>query len=248
MPVSDIFKRVWYEAGLTSIGYPSGDPVASSDTTTLTIIEAIRRGVRKRVIPAHEWRALTVEKSFATLAQEAQDNSALEITEVDRFIIGSPWDESSRRPITGPVSNMEWRAITKAQLPTGVFGVIYFVRDGKSWVAHVYPVPAADLTFSFSYVSRKWVTRYVASDWVDDDDFSAGTDNSLLSEDLVSAAGAVEALDMFGEDSQKKEAEFEQLMAREISRDGGRRIRRVGYSDDDEPMFGTNTGTNVVVP
>lgn len=121
-----------------------------------------------------DWQKLTKEKTFTSLAQETQTDMVA--SDLDRFVNGTFWNRTRRRPFMGPVTPQEWQEI-KAWTVSPVPEIFRYRGDDIL----LQPVPTAGDTFAYEYVSTQWCE---SSAGTDQSAWAADTDVALLPERL----------------------------------------------------------------
>lgn len=121
------------------------------------------------------WQKLRKEKTFTSLASETQ--TAMVATDLARFVDGTFWNRTRRRPFVGPLSPQDWQRMkaTTALANSDMFTV----RGGDILMS---PTPTAGHTFAYEYVSTQWCE---SSGGTDQSVWTADTDVGLLDERLM---------------------------------------------------------------
>ncbi len=121
--------------------------------TTQLLLELAKTEVEETA-KAKEWPALRRTQSFtATLASlQAAPGKP---TDFDRAIRQTFWNDTTNRPMGGPISDQEWAAANGWPITSGITQYVMFRYDGL----HIYPVPAAADTIKFDYIiNTPWET------------------------------------------------------------------------------------------
>jgi hypothetical protein len=161
---------------------------------------------------AHPWQALTAEQTFATVAAEAQ--AAALPTDFDRFVTGSLFNRTTRRPLDGPLTPGQWQA--RATLPALDPAVLAWRERGA--VVLLSPVPPAGQTIAFEYVSVNFARSAGGSPR---DRFLADDDTAVLDEPLLGDALAWMFLAAKGLAFGEALAQFQRSLDQAKARDGG---------------------------
>lgn len=170
MTLLSLIRDVCAEIGLPR---PSAAFAATDPTIRALMVHAQEEGASlSRMGP---WQALRKEKTFTSLAQEEQ--TAMIATDLARFVDGTFWNRSRRRPLRGPVSAYEWQRI-KASTTSPVSDT--FAVRGNAILIN--PAPPAGQTFAYEYQSVNWCE---ASGGTDQSAWAADTDVGLLPERLM---------------------------------------------------------------
>lgn len=165
-----------YFANRTGIPAPAS-VIGSSDPETLQMLRLLEEEGNDLALRGN-WGALTIDVTHTTVASEDQGAIDTICPTSFRYIINdTTWDRSTRLPLF-PVDVTDWQAI-KATI-SSVQPYRYLLQGGHFYVT---PVPAAGLTWAWSYMSSAWIlngsskVRY----------FVADTDTMLLPDDLLLA-------------------------------------------------------------
>lgn len=125
------------------------------------------------------WQALTYQATHTTTATEDQGAITTIAPNGFRKIINETiWDRNDRLPVLGPEDAVDWQAL-KAVVVTGP-RYRYRIRGGRMLVN---PVPPADHTWAFEYVSKYWIVDTGGTQYKQY--FTADSDTTLLPDDLV---------------------------------------------------------------
>ena len=172
MSLLDIAQRAASRLGLRQ----PQTVVGSNDLTAQILLEfANQEG--EELSRYHNWQALTVQKTFTTLAQVVQ-TSALPSTDYDRMVYNAEiWNRSLNLRYRGPTNSRIWQQI-QSGVGAGVAGWWRIVGDPLN----IYPAPTAGQTIAFEYISKKWCESSLG---VDQEEFLADTDVALISERLI---------------------------------------------------------------
>lgn len=149
--------------------------VCTSTDATITQMLAFANEEGTELSLWGDWRKLRKQKVFTTLAQEAQ--TGMVPTDLGAWSDETAWNRSTRRPLWGPVSEMQWQA-WKAFDTFPVLDVWFF--QGEDIL--IQPIPPAGETYAFEYRSNGWCQSNVGmpqSEW------TADTDTGVLSERIM---------------------------------------------------------------
>lgn len=163
------------QSAADKIGVKRPTLVVSNNTPTIIQLLDYCNQSGDELMRSYDWQVLTKEKTFTSVASETQTDMVA--TDLDRFINETFWNRTQRRPFKGPLSPQEWQQI-KATVVTPVREV-FRQRGGDILIQ---PVPSAGDTFAYEYVSTQWRTD---TNDTAIDSFSADTDKSLISENLI---------------------------------------------------------------
>lgn len=169
----------------------------------------------------HAWQRLTKEKTFTTVATEAQTNALPD--DFDRFVPETFYNRTKARPVEGPLTAQEY-ADYKGRLSTWAFEK--FRLRGNDIL--ILPTPAAGETMAYEYVSLWWAA--LASDTTTGvaDEFENDSDEPLLDSEAVTLGVSWRFLRARGLDYSEPFAQYENAVAQLIGRDGGTRRLSMG--------------------
>jgi hypothetical protein len=129
---------------------------------------------------------------------------------------GTFWDRTLTQPVTGPLSPIEWQAL-KARTATGPYPS-YRLFGGK---LYAYPAPAAGNTWVFEYQSTYFCQ---SSAGANQSAWAVDTDVGVLDENLMELGIVWRFKKKNGLDYSEDFRSYEQKLANETSRAGGRRV------------------------
>lgn len=163
----------------------------------------------------HGWQAITKEKTFTTVAAEAQTGAIP--SDFDRIVPGTVYNRTSTRIVTGPLTAQEY-ADYKGRLTSIVYEA--FRIRGNAML--VLPTPSAGHTFAFEYVSKWWCggaasTEPTQEAWV------ADTDIPYLDDEMFRLGITWRFLRSRGADYAEPFQQYELQLATLMGRDGGTR-------------------------
>ena len=144
MTLLTIIQDACAEIGLPR---PTGAMAATDPTVRALLVAANEEGAA--LAKAHDWQALRAEQTFTSVATETQ--TGILPAAFGRFVNGTFWNRTRRRPFRGPASPPEWQRI-KASTTSPVFDT--FTYRGDAILLN--PVPSAGWTFAFEYISKYW--------------------------------------------------------------------------------------------
>lgn len=142
-------------------------PSSVIDNTDQEIIEllAFAQEEGKELARRHDWQILRKEKTFTTLATEAQE--ALP-SDFGRFVNETFWNRTRKHPLFGPLTPQEWQ-YNKNWASSPVTDS-FTVRGGLILID---PTPTAGETMAYEYISKNFCQSSggtVQSAWAADDD------------------------------------------------------------------------------
>lgn len=160
---------------LIGIGVPAAVMTATDDLTVQ--LRALAQDSLTDITKRHGWQGLRVERTFATVASQAQPGSLP--ADYDRMAPGiTIWNRSTSLPLVGPVAPEQW-AMDKAWNTAGAPNLKYRLMGGQF---QIWPVPAAGQVIGYEYVSNLAV---VAADATLRRRFLLDTDTPRFPEQLL---------------------------------------------------------------
>jgi hypothetical protein len=161
-------------------------------------------------------------ESFTTVATASQGTLSSIFTDgdLDYIINDTIWNQTTRRPVLGPLNEMEWQVL-QASPVTGPYHQYRITGN----TLYFDPVPSAGDTCAMSYYSLNWVesasSTAMSSTTADTDTFYLP--ENILKQGLVWRWKQVKGFD-YAEDFQK----YERLVADATARDGTKRSINMG--------------------
>ena len=194
------------------LGLARPSTVATSSDQTVRQLFALAKEEGHDLQSAWDWQALQVQISFTTVATSQQ--TSLSFSDYDRWVPNTFWNQTTRRPLLGPVTPQVWQAL-QAQ---PAFASIYLMWRIRQSAFYIYPVPPAGQTIAGEYISTQWAKTAGGSgltEWTND------TDTSYLDEQLMALGirwrfKAAKGLS-YTEDFQTYERNKSQMMSRDKS-------------------------------
>lgn len=123
------------------------------------------------------WQALQTEKTFITVAQEAQTNTPIP-PDFKRFINGTFYDRTSQRQLFGPLTPAQYQAQKARPVLVQPF-LAFRERDGAFLIS---PSPAAGDTIAYEYISSYYA---ISSAGQAKREFTSDDDTTFLDEELL---------------------------------------------------------------
>lgn len=191
---------------------PQPTTVVDSTDRNVQQIGALASEVGEELARLHDWQALTREYTFSTLAQEDQTGAVP--ADWDRFIANSFYNRSTRREVMGPITPQQWQAIKAYPQINSVF-LAYRERDGAFLIT---PVPPADNTIAYEYVSANWV---IHPDESEGTEFTEDADTTYLDERLIRLGIVYRFKQAKGLDYGKDEDIYRREVQKLSGKDGG---------------------------
>ncbi len=158
-----------------------------------------------------DWQKLTDEHRF-TVSTSDENQGSLPVN-FDRFIDDTFWNLSQSRPVTGPVSQEDWQALT-ATTGAGASDMWSVSQD----TIRIKPAPTVGDLYSVLFISKYWAI----GDAGQADRFLTDEDTPRLSEEVVTLGVIWRFLQTTGMDYGEARQTYERALAREMARDGGR--------------------------
>ncbi len=193
-------------------------PTAAVSSTDVQVVQLLsllnEEGVELRKWPDHNWRKLTKQKTFDTVAAEVQ-TSAIP-ADFDYYINDTMWDRTTIRQVIGPLNPQDWQR-EKAG-PT--FTSVYYGMRFRGNDLLLTPTPTAGDDIYYEYSSTYWVcasgseTPTKAAATVD-------TDTFVFPETILSRGVRWRFLRAKGLDYAEEFARWTDMVQTEVARDGG---------------------------
>jgi len=199
-----------------TIGLTRPSTVISSTDGNVRTLLALANTEGRELLERYSWPAAQREATHTTLAAELQGVMATIAPGYAYIINGTFWDRSLTQPVTGPLSPLEWQAL-KARTSTGPYA--QYRIQGVSLYA--YPAPPAGNSWAFEYMSSYFCQSSGGTDqtaWAADDDVG------LLDENLMMLGVVWRFKKKNGLDYSEDFRVYEQKLANETARVGGKKI------------------------
>jgi|TARA_R110000744_G_scaffold39341_4_gene89639 hypothetical protein len=188
--------------------------VASADQNVRTLL-ALAQTEGRELLDRYSWPATQIEKTHTSLAAELQGVMTTLAPGFSYITSSTFWDRTLTQPVTGPLTPIEWQAL-KARTATGPYPS-YRIFGGK---LYAYPAPSAGNTWVFEYQSTYFCQ---SSAGADQSAWAADTDVGVLDENLMELGLIWRFKKKNGLDYSEDFRSYEQKLANETSRAGGRR-------------------------
>lgn len=208
------------------LSLPRSTVVISSTDDNVRNLLACANEEGRALAKRHSWQELEKEHTFTSVATAAQTNGlASDLGNPKRFIVGTFFNRTRNRRLTGPLSPEEWQAqqALSATLLTDAFRL-----RGDTFL--ITPTPPAGDTYAYEYVSNLWVDGDGDGDG-DTDSWAADDDTSLLSEDLMFLGIIWRFRKSKGLDYAEDFNEYEREVTQAMMRSGTRRV--ISWSTDE---------------
>lgn len=132
-------------------------PIGSSDLQIQQLVELFNEELYET--GKKRWTVITHEATFTTLAQQDQGvffgtGGILAPSDHYNYIVSDTmWDRTSRQPILGPDSTVDWQTKLAVQYTSGPYPS-YRIRGNRLWML---PIPSVGHDVYFEYMSKKYV-------------------------------------------------------------------------------------------
>jgi hypothetical protein len=136
---------------------------------------AFTNKVGKELARQYAWQELLKEHTFSTVSGTASYDLPADF---DSMANDSAWDTTTKRRMIGNTNPFRWRALNALSVYTAL-NFNYRIAGSK---LVLYPTPSSVIAMAFDYQSKNWCE---SSAGVGKTAFSADTDISLISEDLI---------------------------------------------------------------
>ena len=199
-----------------AIGLTRPSVVISSQDQNVRTLLSLAQTEGRELLDRHSWPASQIEKTHTSLAAELQGVMTTLAPGFSYITSSTFWDRTLTEPVTGPLSPIEWQAL-KARTATGPYSS-YRIFGGK---LYAYPAPSAGNTWVLEYQSTYFCQ---SSSGTNQSAWAADTDVGVLDENLMELGLIWRFKKKNGLDYSEDFRSYEQKIANEISRAGGRRI------------------------
>jgi hypothetical protein len=196
----------------TLCGLPSPTSIVGSSDPNASILLALANQEGRELAGRHDWQAITVDYTVATLAAELQ--TALP-SDYERLMpYPELWNRTSSQMYSGPTGVRAWGQIKGTGISTGTPG--WWRLNGGA--LYITPAPSAGDTLAFFYVSKNWVQSEALTA---KDHFTVDTDTALIPERLISLGIVWRYKKSKGFDYAEDLSTYEREVERACSRDRG---------------------------
>lgn len=204
-----IIQNACRELGLTA---PSAAYTSSDAQVVQLVALAQREG--DELMKDFPWQVLTKEKTFDGTAAAAQ-TSAIP-TDFDRFIDGTFFNRTRKRPVHGPISPQEWQFTQAVVASTLVES--FRVRGDTILIT---PTPTAGDDYYYEYISNKWCQ---SSGGTAQTSWASDTDTGILPESVMTLGIIWRFKAAKGFDYAEQFRTYELAKAKAQSKDGGKKV------------------------
>lgn len=210
----DLIRRFCQRTGLPQPTYVIGNPDAQISQLLGLLEESLEALVRR---PERGWQTLTREALFVTKAEEVQGSLSDLAPGLVWITDDTLFNRTTRLPIYGPLTPEE-RQVSKALQVAGPYYRFWVTNDQL----HMFPVPPAGHLIAFEYVSTyAWASESSPRTYRDAP--AEETDVCVIPRDIVLADLRWRWREAKGLEYAQAFQDFEMLLARALSNDGGRK-------------------------
>ena len=198
-----------------TIGLARPSAVVSSTDGNVRTLLSLANTEGRELLERYSWPATQIEVTHTTLAAELQVVMTTIAPGFGYIINDTFWDRTLTQPVTGPLKPSEWQAL-KARTATGPYAS-YRLRGGS---LYAYPAPAAGNTWVFEHQSTYFCQ---SSGGTNQSAWAADTDIGVLDENLMELGVVWRFKKKNGLDYSEDYRVYEQKLANEMARVGGKR-------------------------
>lgn len=211
------------------IGLPRSTTVIGNSDENVRALLGFSNVEGRELAKRATWQALTVEKTFTSIAAETQ--TGVIPADFDRFINETFFNRTRHRYVEGPLTSQDWQA--QKGITASVLTDAFRIR-GNSFL--LIPTPSAGDTYAYEYVSKYWVDTDADLDG-DAEEWAADANTSLLSEYLIGLGTEWRFRQAKGMDYGEIFRIYETQVTQAISRDGAKRSVSMAGGRDDGPRY-----------
>ena len=208
--------------------------VSSTDQNVRTLL-ALAQTEGRELLERFSWPQTQAEATHTTLAQEDQGVMTTIAPGFGYILNQTFWNRTLTQPVTGPLSPAEWQH-QKARVTTGPYSS-YRLQGGNLLA---YPAPQAGDTWMFEYQTVNFCQdsgSTAQSSWQADDD------TGILDENLMEMGVVWRFKKKNGLDYSEDYRVYEQKLANETARVGGKRVLNMQGGGDPRTGIYTPEGT-----
>ena len=199
-----------------SIGLSQPSAVIGSTDQNVITLQAMANTEGRELLDRFSWPATQIEVTHTSLAAELQGVMTTLAPGFSYITSSTFWDRTLTQPVRGPLSPIEWQAL-KARTATGPYAS-YRIFGGK---LYAYPALSAGTTWVFEYQSTYFCQSAAGAN---QSKWTADTDTGVLDEHLMEMGIIWRFKKKNGLDYSEDFRSYEQKLAMEMSRAGGRPI------------------------
>jgi hypothetical protein len=199
-----------------AIGLSQPAAVVGSTDQNIITLQGMANTEGRELLDRFSWPATQLEVTHTSLAAELQGVMTTLAPGYSYITSSTFWDRTLTQPVRGPLSPIEWQAL-KARTATGPYAS-YRIFGGK---LYAYPAPPGGNTWVFEYQSNYFCQ---SSSGTNQSIWIADTDVGVLDEHLMEMGIIWRFKKKNGLDYSEDFRSYEQKLAMETSRAGGRPI------------------------
>lgn len=188
--------------------------ISSTDPNVRTLL-ALAQTEGRELLERFAWPATQIEATHTTLAAELQGVMATIAPGYAYIINNTFWNRTLTQPVPGPLTPVEWQGL-KARVATGPYSS-YRLQGGK---LYGYPAPSAGDTWVFEYQTNYFCQ---SSGGTNQNLWAADDDTGILDENLMEMGVVWRFKKKNGLDYSEDFRVYEQKLANETARVGGKR-------------------------
>jgi hypothetical protein len=199
-----------------TIGITRSATIIASSSGNVRTLLALAQTEGQELLERFAWPQTQLEATHTTLAAELQGLMTTIAPGFGYIINQSFWNRTLTQPVAGPLSPQEWQSL-KARVTTGPYSS-YRLRAGN---LYGYPAPPVGNTWVFEYQTVNFCQSAAGtaqSAW------AADTDVGILDENLMQMGVVWRFKKKNGLDYSEDFRVYEQKIANETARVGGKRV------------------------
>lgn len=201
---SDILNRVAAEVGIV----PISAPYASQDPFFVQL-QYLLNTAGEELMQAYPWELLVRTHTITTTAL---DSGTYDMPDDFGYILNqTSWDKTNNVPMGGPLSAQDWTYLKGRGLASNTLYASFRIAQGNF---NVFPAPPPEgLDLSFEYISSDWVYDPSTNPVSYKKGINQASDIPLFDKTLITRALKVKYLESGGFDTQKAQADYNQIFA-----------------------------------
>jgi hypothetical protein len=218
--IDEILNRVAAEVGIA----PVQAPLASQDPFYVQLGYLLQTA-GEELMQAYPWELLVRTHTINMTAGDP--NTEYDMPDDFGYILNdTEWDNTNNVPMGGPLSAQDWTYLKGRDLASNTLYASFRIAQGKF---NVYPeTPANDTTLSFEYISSHWVYDPSTNPVSYKGSVTLASDIPLFDKTLITRALKVKYLEAGGFDTQKAQADYNQIFAFLTGTEKGARVLNAG--------------------
>lgn len=204
--MADFQKRLTVQGVLArvmgSFGLPVPTSVFASTDGNVTQMLSLLNDVGEELLTEGDWQFLDGEHQITTTTSLVYDIPA----DLDHYIADSQWNQSTKVPMSGPLTERNWEAIKARGLGGGTLTIFFRVANDK---LELMTPPGEGQVLTLPYRSRAWVQ---AADGTLRDNVQQSDDLVLYDPILIRAALTLAWLKKKGFDTTSAKEDYERAL------------------------------------